>query len=80
LQHSDADHTIHQEFGRGKKELLASDKWLLTSRRETLKKPLMEKQRWVAMITGARAAWQHKQQEQPNYNNERGAIQDWLLS
>ena len=80
MQHEEANTIINREFNQGKMELLRADKWLLTSRRETLDRDLMDKQRWVTLITGARAAWQHKQEQQPSYENERRAMEAYLTT
>ena len=71
------DVQINEEFRKGKQQLLRKHKHLLSSKRQVLRKELMDKQRWVEAVAGARRAWQHHVDSSPNYDAERRGITNW---
>ena len=76
----EADAAIAQEFATGSATLLREDRFLLRSKKTVMAATLAEKTRWLVSISGARAAWEAKQEEIPTYNQERRAMEEWLAS
>jgi hypothetical protein len=76
----EADRAIEQEFAMGTANLLREDRFLLRSKRKVMAGELAEKTRWLASISGARAAWEAKQAEVPTYDQERRAMEAWLAT
>ena len=66
----EADLAIRQEFALGKKKLLRPDRFLLRSKKTVLAGTLVDKLRWLASTSGARATWEAKQVETPTYDHE----------
>jgi hypothetical protein len=77
---NEANRAIEQEFSRGTTTLLREDRFLLRSKRTVMSGELADKTRWLASISGARAAWEAKQAEIPTYDHERRAMEAWLAS
>jgi hypothetical protein len=76
----EADWAIEQEFVIGTAHLLREDRFLLRSKRKVMSGTLADKTRWLASISGARAAWEAKQAEVPTYDQERRAMEAWLAT
>ena len=73
----EADQEIQAEFQQGKRKLLPADKFLFRSKEITLKKSLEDKQKWLGLVSAARAAFKAAQEED-NYNLERARMRAWL--
>ena len=71
------DNAIKAQFRKGRTRLLRRHKHLLQSLPTTLHLELMDKQRWLEAVAGARRAWKHKQDSMPNYDQERASITNW---
>ena len=73
-----ADRQIRREFKIGKLKLLMKHRHLLRNKLRLLKKELMEKQRWIDAVAGARLAWKDHMDSLPTYDAERRAIDSWF--
>jgi len=76
----EANMAILREFAEGTSTLLREDRFLLRSRKKVLAGTIEDKTRWLALMSGARAAWEAKQMEIPTYDPERRAMEAWLAT
>ena len=74
----DVDLAIAREFRKGKRQVLKRDKELFKGKRRLRKQPLLDKQRWLAAVRGARIAWKAKQNAMPSLQPERDNMATWL--
>ena len=75
---TDVDLAIAREFRKGNRQVLRRDKDLFKGKRRLRKQPLLDKQRWLAAVSGARLAWKAKQNTMPSLQPERDDMALWL--
>jgi len=74
----EVDRAIAREFRKGNRNVLRRDKQLFKGKRRLKKQPLLDKQRWLDAVEGARKAWTTKQNSMPTLEPERAGLATWL--
>ena len=77
--HEEVNWAINQQFNKGVGNLLRTDKKLLKHKQALIKKPTMDKQRWLDRIKAARKAWKLYQDGMPNFDQERQGIRRFVI-
>jgi hypothetical protein len=74
----EVDLAIAREFRKGNRNVLTRDKQLFKGKKRIKKQPLLDKQRWIEAVEGARKAWKAKQNSMPSLEPERDGLATWL--